>query len=78
MWVTTPRKLSKRYDFGELKNNSESLFREKMSKADPAREQTIQFKSIKSPPLEGNQFITSSYWSITLIGLTEVPIQGFY
>ena len=30
-----------------------------MSKADPAREQTIQFKSIKSPPLEGNQFISN-------------------
>ena len=40
----------------------------KMSKADPAREQTIQFKSIKSPPLEGNQFISPSHWSATLIG----------
>ena len=37
-----------------------------MSKADPAREQTIQFKSIKSPPLEGNQFnllwFLDSHW----------------
>ena len=41
-----------------------------MSKADPAREQTIQFKSIKSPPLEGNQFISPSDLSgfVTLIG----------
>ena len=45
-----------------------------MSKADPAREQTIQFKSIKSPPLEGNQFISPYHWSV--FRHSDWPIRG--